>query len=105
MLTISSKFQSNARLKSAVLSTVAVIGLLQAHPAIARSNQQTVTNSVAQGARACVTSKLCSVTPTGRAFGGAVRSMDRLGWEIGRGMSIKKYGPAGDPGQYPGMKR
>ncbi len=91
--------------KGSMLATISAVALLHAYPAIAKTNKPSITNAVAKGARTCVTSHACSATPTSAAFGGAVRSMDRLGWEIGRGISIKKYGPAGDPGQYPGLDR
>lgn len=72
-----------------------------ASPAQAREG---VTNRVADAARGCVTSGLCNrAGPTGRAFGLATRSADRLGWEIGRTMSIRQNGV--DPGRYPGIRR
>ncbi len=92
-------------LKNAFLAAAATVFLLSASTAMAGNKSQSITKSVASGARACVTSGACAATPTGRAFGGAVRSMDRLGWEIGRSVSIKKLGPAGDPGRYPGIER
>ena len=62
-----------------------------------------VSRNIAKAAKGCATSSLCQANPTGRAFGKAVKSMDRLGWEIGRSISIKKYGT--DPGKYQGIKR
>jgi hypothetical protein len=34
-----------------------------------------------------------------------VRIYDRVGWEAGRYISVKKHGKDADPGKYPGYKR
>jgi hypothetical protein len=60
------------------------------------------TDRVAQAAKACANT-VCKLNPTGKAFGAAVRASDRLGWEVGRHQSIKRYGT--DPGKYPGFNR
>lgn len=60
------------------------------------------TDRIAQAAKTCANT-VCNLGSTGRAFGSAVRSADRLGWEIGRHQSIKRYGT--DPGKYPGFNR
>lgn len=60
------------------------------------------TERIAQAAKGCANT-VCKLNPTGKAFGAAVHSADRLGWEIGRHQSIKRYGT--DPGKYPGFNR
>lgn len=105
MLTNAAILLKSSSIKSVMLATFSAVALLAAYPAQAKPNHASATNSVAKAARTCVSSHACSTTPTGKAFGAAVKSMDRLGWEIGRSMSMKKHGPAGDPGQYPGLRR
>ena len=73
-----------------------------AGPAQARDG---IVDRVASAARGCVTTSLCSATPTTRALGTAIRSADRLGWNAGRYISIRQHGPQGDPGRYPGIRR
>ena len=80
-------------------------GLALATPADAKSKAQKVVDTTAALARGCVTSGACKATSTTKAFGLAVQSMDRLGWEIGRTISVKQLGPSGDPGRYPGLRR
>lgn len=51
-----------------------------------------ISRGVANAAKSCVTTGLCKTTPTGRAFGTAVKSADQLGWQISRFISIRQYG-------------
>ena len=74
-------------------------------PADAKSRAQKAVDTTASLARGCVTTGACMAAPATRAFGSAVRSMDRLGWEIGRTISVSQHGSAGDPGRYPGIRR
>jgi len=92
-----------ARMALALMALGAALAL--ATPAEAKSRAQKAVDTTASLARGCVTSGACKATPTGRAFGMAVQSMDRLGWEIGRTISVKQLGPSGDPGRYPGIRR
>lgn len=81
------------------------VALALATPADAKSRVQQAVDTVAALTRGCVTTGACAATPATRAFGAATRSMDRLGWEIGRTMSISQHGTVGDPGRYPGIRR
>lgn len=76
-----------------------------AQAAASESKSRKVVDAVAKAARGCVTTRACMVTKEGRAFGAAVKSLDRAGYELGKAISVKKYGPAGNPGPYPGLRR
>ncbi len=90
----------NSKFMALTISTTAlVLGATFSTNAMADS----VTRSIANTAKSCVTSGLCKTTPTGRAFGTAVKSADELGWQMGRFISIRQNG--NDPGKYPGIKR
>lgn len=97
--------RSHSPFRLAAFASIAVAGLLLMPQAMAQTDKRNAVNTVAKTTRTCVASGPCSVGKTGQAFGAAVRSMDRLGWEIGRSVSMRKHGPAGDPGKYPGIDR
>lgn len=105
MYTTTARYPASRLLAAYALALAASIALVTPSTATAQQAQQPVTKTIAKGARTCVSTGVCSITPTGKAFGGAVKSMDRLGWEIGRHMSMKKHGPTADPGKYPGLRR
>lgn len=78
----------------------AAIALTTALPAYAAKKPSQIVN---EAARKCVTARVCTKTPVGKAFGAATYAADRLGWELGRRESLKKHGI--DPGRYPGLRR
>ncbi len=89
---------------SAVAGCTAIL-LLAAPEAHAGSKWRKANDKAAEVARDLSRTRLGNKNPHVWITKKNVQIYDRLGWEAGRYMSVKKHGPAGDPGRYPGLKR
>ena len=79
MHSTTTRFQALHLLAPYALAVAASIAMITPTTVAAQQAQQPVTKTIAKGVRNSVSTGICSVTPTGKAFGGAVKSMDRRG--------------------------
>jgi hypothetical protein len=95
-------------LRASITATILALAAFAAagdNAAYAGHRTQRVMNDVASGARDFAESPFSGATRTTRLLRRNIRTYDQLGWDLGRELSIRKYGQAGDPGEYPGFNR
>jgi hypothetical protein len=81
------------------------VSLIPVQVAHAGNKLREYNDRAANAARAASRTKVGNRNPVVRLTKENIKIYDRLGWEAGRYMSVRKHGSAGDPGPYPGTRR
>lgn len=98
----SSKLRASIKVAMLALAAFAATG---DNAANAGHRAKRVIDGIASGARDFAESPLSGASRATRLMRRNIRTYDQLGWDLGREMSIRKYGQNGDPGAYPGLDR